>query len=149
MPITLDVTGNLPRNLRPAPAKSRCAMLKRDVGSVCTWKNSGSPDRRRRIQGCVHSTSKLHPGADYTMNKATRGTWRTHEGLQGRHNYDFRTLRFTQRSYVPSSSAWGGAGRLPFQTRNPMHRPTWTHFSCRQASRSQPLIHPVGRNDEA
>ena len=108
-------------------------------------KKSGSPTATAEAKAVFNSTSKAHPGADYTMNKAN--PWYVGgriEGLQGPSHYDFRTLRFTPAELRAEFARLGWRRVVAFQTRNPMHR-AHVELTFRAAKQVEAnlLIHPV------
>jgi sulfate adenylyltransferase len=103
------------------------------------------PDRAAEAAAVFKSTSKAHPGADYTMNKSN--PWYVGgriEGLQAPSHYDFRTLRFTPAELRAEFARLGWRRVVAFQTRNPMHR-AHVELTFRAAKQVEAnlLIHPV------
>ena len=103
------------------------------------------PDRAAEAKAVFNSTSKAHPGSDYTMNKSN--PWYIGgqvEGLQAPSHYDFRTLRFTPAELRAEFARVGWRRVVAFQTRNPMHR-AHVELTFRAAKQVEAnlLIHPV------
>src|SRR5215469_16240785 len=103
------------------------------------------PDRAAEAEAVFKTTSKLHPGADYTINKSNPCYIGGRvEGLQGPSHYDFRTLRFTPAELRNEFARLGWRRVVAFQTRNPMHR-AHVELTFRAAKQVEAnlLLHPV------
>ena len=102
------------------------------------------PDRKAEAQAVFGTTSTVHPGVDYLLNKGHG--WYVGgrvEGLQLPTHYDFRTLRLTPSDLRAEFVRLGWRQIVGFQTRNPMHR-AHVELTFRAASQVEAslLIHP-------
>ena len=102
------------------------------------------PDRRAEADLVFKTTSTMHPGVDYLLNKAN--SWYVGgrvEGLQLPSHYDFKTLRLTPAELRNEFSRLGWRRVVAFQTRNPMHR-AHQELTFRAAKKVEAslLIHP-------
>src|SRR6201987_3992174 len=143
MPITLDVTEEFAKKLTPG---SKVALRDAEgvMLAVLHVEEIWQPDRAAEAKAVFNSTSKAHPGADYTMNKSN--PWYVGgrvEGLQAPSHYDFRTLRFTPAELRAEFARLGWRRIVAFQTRNPMHR-AHVELTFRAAKQVEAnlLIHP-------
>ena len=144
MPITLDVTEDFAKSLKPGSSK---VALRDPEGVMLAVLNVGDvwqPDRSAEAKSVFGTTSKAHPGADYAINKSN--PWYvggTLEGLQGPAHYDFRSLRLTPSELRAEFSRLGWRRVVAFQTRNPMHR-AHQELTFRAAKQVEAnlLIHP-------
>ncbi|MGH9325233.1 MAG: bifunctional sulfate adenylyltransferase/adenylylsulfate kinase [Terriglobia bacterium] len=143
MPITLDVTEDFARSIRPG---GKIAL--RDPEGVMVaalhvedvWK----PDREEEAQSVFKSTSSVHPGVAYLLRQAN--PWYVGgrlEGIRIPSHYDFRPLRLTPAELRREFSRLGWRKVVAFQTRNPMHR-AHQELTLRAAKRAEAnlLIHP-------
>jgi sulfate adenylyltransferase len=81
------------------------------------------PDRQAEGKAVFKSTSIVHPGVAYLMNRSN--PWYVGgrlEGLQLPSHYDFKTLRQTPAELRSDFANLGWRRIVAFQTRNPMHR---------------------------
>src|SRR6476660_7259759 len=134
IPITLDVPEAFAKSLKPGSSK----VALRDSEGV--WQ----PDRKAEAQAVFGTTSTLHPGVDYVLNKGHG--WYVGgrvEGLQLPTHYDFRSLRLTPADLRAEFVNLGWRRIVGFQTRNPMHR-AHVELTFRAASQVEAslLIHP-------
>jgi sulfate adenylyltransferase len=143
MPITLDVTEEFARSLKPG---SNVALRDGEgvMLAVLSVEDVWQPDRAAEAKSVFGTTSKGHPGADYAQNKAN--PWYlggTLEGLQLPAHYDFRALRLTPAELRAEFSRLGWRRVVAFQTRNPMHR-AHQELTFRAAKQVEAnlLIHP-------
>jgi len=144
MPITLDVTEDFAKSLKPGSSK---VALRDPEGVMLAVLNVGDvwqPDRSAEAKSVFGTTSKAHPGADYAINKSN--PWYVGgelEGLQGPAHYDFRSLRLTPSELRAEFSRLGWRRVVAFQTRNPMHR-AHQELTFRAAKQVEAnlLIHP-------
>jgi len=144
MPITLDVTEDFAKSLKPGSSK---VALRDPEGVMLAVLNVGDvwqPNRSAEAKSVFGTTSKAHPGADYAINKSN--PWYvggTLEGLQGPAHYDFRSLRLTPSELRAEFSRLGWRRVVAFQTRNPMHR-AHQELTFRAAKQVEAnlLIHP-------
>jgi len=123
IPITLDVTEEFARKLTPGSSKVALRDPEGVMLAVLHVEDVWQPDRAAEAAAVFNSTSKAHPGADYTINKSN--PWYVGgriEGLQGPSHYDFRTLRLTPAELRREFARLGWRRVVAFQTRNPMHR---------------------------
>jgi sulfate adenylyltransferase len=123
MPITLDVTEEFAKSLKPDSSKVALRDPEGVMLAVLRVDEVWQPDRPAEAQAVFGTTSKLHPGADYAINKSN--PWYvggTLEGLQLPSHYDFRSLRLTPAELRAEFSRLGWRRVVAFQTRNPMHR---------------------------
>jgi sulfate adenylyltransferase len=145
MPVTLDVTEDFAKPLKPGSSKIALRDPEGVMLAVLHVEEVWQPDRKAEAQAVFNSTSKAHPGADYVMNKAN--PWYVGgriEGLQMPSHYDFRALRLTPAELRAEFTRLGWRRIVAFQTRNPMHR-AHQELSFRAAKQVEAnlLIHPV------
>ena len=144
MPITLDVTEEFAKKLTPGSSNVALRDAEGVMLAVLHVEEVWQPDRTAEAKAVFGTTSKAHPGADYTMNKAN--PWYVGgrlEGLQLPSHYDFRTLRFTPAELRAEFARLGWRRVVAFQTRNPMHR-AHVELTFRAAKQVEAnlLIHP-------
>jgi sulfate adenylyltransferase len=144
MPVTLDVTEDFAKSLKPGTSKVALRDGEGVMLAVLNVQDVWQPDRAAEAKSVFGSTSKAHPGADYTMNKSN--PWYvggTLEGLQLPSHYDFRALRLTPAELRAEFSRLGWRRVVAFQTRNPMHR-AHQELTFRAAKQVEAnlLIHP-------
>ena len=145
MPITLDVSEDFAKSLKPSSTKIALRDPEGVMLAVLQVEEVWQPDRTAEAKSVFNSTSKAHPGADYVMNKAN--SWYVGgrvEGLQLPSHYDFRALRLTPAELRAEFARLGWRRIVAFQTRNPMHR-AHQELSFRAAKQVEAnlLIHPV------
>ena len=145
MPITLDITEEFARQLKPGSSKIALRDPEGVMLAVLHVEEVWQPDRAAEAKAVFNSNSKAHPGADYAMNKAH--PWYVGgrvEGLQAPSHYDFRTLRFTPAELRAEFARLGWRRVVAFQTRNPMHR-AHVELTFRAAKKVEAnlLINPV------
>ncbi len=145
MPITLDVSEDLAKKLKPGSTKVALRDAEGVMLAVLHVEDVWQPDRQAEAKAVFNSTSKAHPGADYTINKAN--PWYVGgriEGTQPPSHYDFRSLRLTPAELRAEFARLGWRRIVAFQTRNPMHRAhqELTFRAAKQVEASL-LIHPV------
>ena len=144
MPITLDVTEDFAKKLTPGSSKIALRDPEGVMLAVLNVEDVWQPDRSAEAKSVFGSTSKAHPGADYTINKAN--PWYVGgklEGLQPPAHYDFRSLRLTPAELRAEFARLGWRRVVAFQTRNPMHR-AHQELTFRAAKQVEAnlLIHP-------
>jgi len=144
MPITLDVTEDFAKSLKPGSSKVALRDGEGVMLAVLSVQDVWQPDRAAEAKSVFGTTSKAHPGADYAVNKAN--PWYvggTLEGLQLPAHYDFRPLRLTPAELRAEFSRLGWRRVVAFQTRNPMHR-AHQELTFRAAKQVEAnlLIHP-------
>ncbi len=145
IPITLDVTEAFAKTLQPGSSKVALRDPEGVMLAVLHVEDVWQPDRTAEAKAVFNSTSKAHPGADYTINKAN--PWYVGgriEGTQLPSHYDFRSLRLTPAELRAEFARLGWRRIVAFQTRNPMHRAhqELTFRAAKQVEASL-LIHPV------
>jgi sulfate adenylyltransferase len=144
MPITLDVTEEFAKNLRPGSSQIALRDGEGVMLAVLSVQDVWQPDRAAEAKSVFGTTSAAHPGADFVMNRSH--PWYvggTLEGLQPPAHYDFRSLRLTPAELRAEFSRLGWRRVVAFQTRNPMHRAhqELTFRAARQVEANL-LIHP-------
>ena len=144
MPITLDVTEEFAKTLKPGSSKVALRDAEGVMLAVLDVDDVWQPDRAAEAKAVFGSTSKAHPGADYTINKSH--PWYVGgklEGLQPPSHYDFRALRLTPAELRAEFVRLGWRRVVAFQTRNPMHR-AHQELTFRAAKQVEAnlLIHP-------
>jgi sulfate adenylyltransferase len=144
MPITLDVTEDFAKTLKPGSSKIALRDPEGVMLAVLNVEEVWQPDRKAEAQSVFGTTSAAHPGVDYLLNKAN--PWYVGgsvEGLQSPTHYDFRSLRLTPAELRAEFSRMGWRRAVAFQTRNPMHR---AHqeltFRAAKSVEANLLIHP-------
>jgi len=144
MPITLDVTEEFAKGLKPGSSKIALRDPEGVMLAVLHVEDVWQPNRSDEAKSVFGTTSKAHPGVDYVLNKAN--PWYVGgklEGLQLPSHYDFRSLRLTPAELRAEFSRLGWRRAVAFQTRNPMHRAhqELTFRAARQVEANL-LIHP-------
>jgi sulfate adenylyltransferase len=144
MPITLDVTEDFAKSLKPGRSKVALRDPEGVMIAVLSVEDVWQADRAAEAKSVFGTTSKAHPGADYAMNKSN--PWYVGgklEGLQHPSHYDFRSLRLTPAELRAEFSRLGWRRVVAFQTRNPMHR-AHQELSFRAARQVEAnlLLHP-------
>ena len=144
MPITLDVSEEFAKSLKPGSTKVALRDAEVVMLAVLHVEDVWQPDRQAEAKAVFNSTSKAHPGADYTINKAN--PWYVGgriEGTQSPSHYDFRSLRLTPAELRAEFARLGWRRIVAFQTRNPMPR---AHqeltFPAAKQVEARLLIHP-------
>jgi len=123
MPITLDVKEEFAKTLKPGSSKIALRDPEGVMLAVLHVEDVWQADRKAEAESVFKSTSTLHPGADYAMNKSN--PWYVGgriEGTQAPSHYDFRAIRLTPAELRAEFSRLGWRRVVAFQTRNPMHR---------------------------
>ncbi len=144
MPITLDVTEDFAKSLTPGSSKVALRDGEGVMLAVLNVEDVWQPDRSAEAKSVFGTTSKAHPGADYTINRSN--PWYVGgrlEGLQLPSHYDFRSLRLTPAELRAEFARLGWRRIVAFQTRNPMHR-AHQELTFRAAKQVEAnlLIHP-------
>jgi sulfate adenylyltransferase len=96
MPITLDVTEQFAKSLKPGTSKVALRDPEGVMLAVLHVEDVWQPDRQAEAKAVFNTTSDAHPGVDYLINKAN--PWYIGgkiEGLQAPSHYDFKNLRLT------------------------------------------------------
>ena len=123
MPITLDVTEDFAKTLQAGSSKIALRDAEGVMLAVLQVEEVWQPDRKAEAKSVFNTTSTVHPGVDYLLNKGN--AWYVGgriEGLQMPSHYDFRGLRMTPAELRNEFSRLGWRRVVAFQTRNPMHR---------------------------
>ncbi|HEY2801741.1 MAG TPA: bifunctional sulfate adenylyltransferase/adenylylsulfate kinase [Chthoniobacterales bacterium] len=144
MPITLDVTEAFAQTLQPGCSKIALRDGEGVMVAVLYVEEVWQPDRAAEAQAVFGTTSQIHPGVSYLLNKSN--PWYVGgrlEGLQIPTHYDFKTSRMTPAELRADFSQLGWRRIVAFQTRNPMHRAhvELTFRAAKQVEASL-LIHP-------
>jgi sulfate adenylyltransferase len=144
IPITLDVTEEFARSLKPGSSKLALRDPEGVMLAVLHVEDVWQPDKKNEADSVFATTSSAHPGVDYLLNKAH--PWYVGgrvEGMQPPSHYDFRSLRLTPAELRAEFSRLGWRRVVAFQTRNPMHR---AHqeltFRAAKTVEANLLIHP-------
>jgi sulfate adenylyltransferase len=123
MPITLDVTEDFAKSLKPGSSKIALRDPEGVMSAVLHVEEVWHPDREAEANSVFGTTSKVHPGVDYLLSKAN--PWYVGgriEGMQLPSHYDFKDLRLTPAEQRAEFARLGWSRVVAFQTRNPMHR---------------------------
>ena len=123
MPITLDVTEEFAKTLKPGSSKVALRDPEGVMLGVLHVEEVWQPDREAEAKSVFGTTSKVHPGVDYLLSKAN--PWYVGgriEGTQLPSHYDFKNLRLTPAEQRAEFARLGWRRVVAFQTRNPMHR---------------------------
>ena len=144
MPITLDVKEDFAKSLKAGTSKVALRDGEGVMLAVLHVEEIWQPDRKAEAQSVFGTTSAVHPGVDYLLNKGN--PWYVGgrvEGLQMPSHYDFRTLRLTPAELRAEFARLGWRRVVAFQTRNPMHR-AHVELTFRAAKQVEAnlLIHP-------
>ncbi|MGB6676957.1 MAG: bifunctional sulfate adenylyltransferase/adenylylsulfate kinase, partial [Terriglobales bacterium] len=144
MPITLDVKEDFAKSLTPGSSKVALRDGEGVMLAVLHVEAVWQPDRKAEAQSVFGTTSAVHPGVDYLLNKGN--SWYVGgriEGVQAPSHYDFRTLRLTPAELRAEFARLGWRRVVAFQTRNPMHR-AHVELTFRAAKQVEAnlLIHP-------
>ncbi|MCU1272479.1 MAG: sat cysC [Acidobacteriaceae bacterium] len=144
MPITLDVTEEFAKKLTPGSSKIALRDPEGVMLAVLDVEEVWRPDRKDEAQSVFGTTSTVHPGVEYLLNKSN--PWYVGgklEGLQLPSHYDFKTLRLTPTELRAEFSRLGWRRVVAFQTRNPMHRAhVELTFRAAKTVEANLLIHP-------
>jgi len=144
MPITLDVTEEFAKSLKPGSSKVALRDPEGVMLAVLHVEDVWQPDRKAEAESVFNSVSSAHPGVDYVLNKSN--PWYIGgriEGTQTPSRYDFRALRLTPAELRAEFARLGWRKIVAFQTRNPMHR-AHVELTFRAAKQVEAnlLIHP-------
>jgi sulfate adenylyltransferase len=144
MPINLDVTEEFAKKLTPGSSKIALRDPEGVMLAVLDVEEVWRPDRKDEAQSVFGTTSTVHPGVEYLLNKSN--PWYVGgklEGLQLPSHYDFKTLRLTPAELRAEFSRLGWRRVVAFQTRNPMHRAhVELTFRAAKTVEANLLIHP-------
>jgi sulfate adenylyltransferase len=144
MPITLDVKEDFAKSLTPGSSTVALRDAEGVMLAVLHVEAVWQPDRKAEAQSVFGTTSAVHPGVDYLLNKGN--SWYVGgrlEGVQAPSHYDFRTLRLTPAELRAEFARLGWRRVVAFQTRNPMHR-AHVELTFRAAKQVEAnlLLHP-------
>ena len=144
IPITLDVTEEFAKSLKPGSSKVALRDPEGVMLAVLQVEDVWQPDRKTEAEVVFKSTSGAHPGVDYVLNKSN--PWYVGgkvEGVQAPAHYDFKSLRLTPTELRTEFARLGWRRVVAFQTRNPMHR-AHQELTFRAAKQVEAnlLIHP-------
>ena len=92
MPITLDVKEEFAKSLKPGSSTIALRDAEGVMLAVLHVEAVWQPDRKAEAQSVFGTTSAVHPGVDYLLNKGN--SWYVGgriEGTQMPSHYDFRT----------------------------------------------------------
>jgi sulfate adenylyltransferase len=123
MPITLDVKEEFAKSLKPGSSKIALRDPEGVMLAVLHVEDVWQPDKKDEAKSVFGTTSPVHPGVGYLMNKAN--DWYVGGRLEGTQlptHYDFRSLRRTPAELRDEFARLGWRKVVAFQTRNPMHR---------------------------
>jgi sulfate adenylyltransferase len=123
MPITLDVTEDFAKTLKPGRSKIALRDPEGVMLGVLHVEEVWQPDREAEAKSVFGTKSKVHPGVDYLLSKSN--PWYVGgriEGAQLPSHYDFKDLRLTPAEQRAEFARLGWRRLVAFQTRNPMHR---------------------------
>jgi sulfate adenylyltransferase len=144
MPITLDVTEDLAKSLKPGSSQLALRDAEGVMLAVMHVQEVWQADRKGEAESVFGTTSAGHPGVDYLLNKAN--PWYVGgpvEAPQLPTHYDFKDLRLTPGELRAEFARLGWRKVVAFQTRNPMHR---AHqeltFRAAKTVEANLLIHP-------
>lgn len=144
MPITLDVKEEFAKSLKPGSSTIALRDPEGVMLAVLHVEEVWQPDRQAEAKSVFGTTSTVHPGVDYLLNKGN--AWYVGgriEGLQSSSHYDFKNLRLTPAELRAEFARLGWRRVVAFQTRNPMHR-AHVELTFRAAKNAEAnlLIHP-------
>jgi sulfate adenylyltransferase len=144
IPITLDVKEEFAKSLKPGHSKIALRDPEGVMLGVLHVEEVWQPDREAEAKAVFGTTSPVHPGVDYLLNKGN--PWYVGgkvEGLQVPSHYDFKSLRLTPAELRAEFARLGWRRVVAFQTRNPMHR-AHVELTFRAAKNVEAnlLIHP-------
>src|SRR5213593_3932110 len=144
IPITLDVPDAFAKSLKPGSSKIALRDSEGVMLAVLHVENVWQPDRKAEAQAVFDTTSPIHPGVNYLLNK--ENPWYVGgriQGLRPPSHYDFKNLRLTPAELRVEFARLGWRRVVAFQTRNPMHR-AHVELTMRAAKQVEAnlLIHP-------
>jgi len=145
IPITLDMSERFVKSLKPKNSKIALRDPEGLMLAVLNVEDVWQPDPKVEAAEVFGTTSPIHPGVDYLLNKVNR--WYlggTVEGLRLSSIYDFKSLRATPAELRAEFARLGWRRVVAFQTRNPMHR-AHVELTLRAAKQVEAslLIHPA------
>ena len=145
IPITLDISESFAKELKQGSSKIALRDPEGVMLAVLHVEDVWKPDREGEAKAVFNTTSPLHPGVNYLLNKESPWYVGGHiEGLQPPSHYDFRNLRLTPAELRVEFARVGWRRVVAFQTRNPMHR-AHVELTLRAAKQVEAnlLIHPA------
>jgi sulfate adenylyltransferase len=145
IPITLDVSESFAKGLKPGSSKIALRDAEGVMLAVLHVEDVWQPDRIAEAKAVFNTTSPLHPGVNYLLNK--ENPWYVGgriEALQPPSHYDFKNLRLTPAELRVEFARLGWRRVVAFQTRNPMHR-AHVELTLRAAKQVEAnlLLHPA------
>lgn len=145
IPITLDISESFAKGLKQGSSKIALRDAEGVMLAVLHVEEVWQPDRRAEAKAVFNSTSPVHPGVNYLLNK--ENPWYVGgriEGLQPPSHYDFKDLRLTPAELRVEFARLGWRRVVAFQTRNPMHR-AHVELTLRAAKQVEAnlLLHPA------
>jgi len=144
MPITLDVSEDFAKKLEPGTTKVALRDPEGVMLAVLHVEEVWQPDRKDEGKSVFGTTSTVHPGVDYLLNRSN--PWYVGgkiEGLKEPSHYDFKSLRLTPSELRTDFARLGWRRVVSFQTRNPMHRAhVELTFRAAKTVEANLLIHP-------
>jgi sulfate adenylyltransferase len=145
MPITLDVTEEFVKSLKSNDRRIALRDAEGVMLAVLNVEDVWQPDLKVEAAEVFGTTSAVHPGVDYLLNRGNR--WYiggTLEGLRLPSVYDFKSLRSTPGELRAEFGRLGWRRIVAFQTRNPMHR-AHVELALQAAKQVEAslLIHPT------
>jgi sulfate adenylyltransferase len=145
IPITLDVSESFAKGLKQGSSKIALRDAEGVMLAVLHVEDVWQPDRKAEAKAVFNTTSPVHPGVNYLLNK--ENPWYVGgriEGLQPPSHYDFKDLRLTPAELRVEFARLGWRRVVAFQTRNPMHR-AHVELTLRAAKQVEAnlLIHPA------
>ena len=123
MPITLDVSEEFAKTLKPGDDARPARCRRRDAGRRCTVEDIWTPDREAEAQAVFGTTDREHPASGDSRPQPTRAT--SADGSRAcscRCTTTYKPLRQTPAELRDEFAARGWTRVVAFQTRNPMHR---------------------------
>ena len=111
MPITLDVTEEFAKTLKPGSSKVALRDPEGVMLAVLHVEEVWQPDRKAEAQAVFSTTSTAHPGVDYLLTKSHPGMWvgGSRESSQPRITTSRRCVSLP-RNFAPSLRVWAGGG---------------------------------------
>src|SRR5215813_13467373 len=145
IPIALDVPEAFAKSLKPGSTKIALRDAEGVMLAVLHVEDVWQPDRKAEAEAVFNTTSPLHPGVNYLLNK--ENPWYAGgriEGLQPPAHYDFKNFRLTPAELRVEFARLGWRRVVAFQTRNPMHR-AHVELTLRAAKQVEAnlLLHPA------
>jgi sulfate adenylyltransferase len=109
MPITLDVTEDFATKLQPGSSKVALRDAEGVMLAVLHVEEVWQPDRKAEAKSVFNTSSTVHPGADYLLNKGNSWYVGGHvEGVQMPRATETATCEWL--SGAPNLHVWDGGG---------------------------------------